>query len=91
MKIDDKDFLPYYRWEHRATVGYGAREFIVFIDNLPLFTGEIPKTYIEEVSGGHLEQVEDDSLWEALGKFAGDMGLLEMQPPIIKPSNERFI
>ncbi|RLD51556.1 MAG: hypothetical protein DRI97_15555 [Bacteroidetes bacterium] len=91
MKANDKDFLPFYRWEHRATVGLNVREFIVFLDNLPLLERQPPKMYIEEVVGSSLVQVEEEELWEDLGRYAEETGVLEMQLPIMKPQNERFV
>lgn len=88
LKVDTflrDDMNPYWRWEHRGTVGYGAREFLVFADTVK---GEI---HIEEITGGHLEQIKDDGLFEALKRYAFDKNLLEVKVPIFKPDHERFI
>ena len=73
--------LPYYRWEHRVTLGYRSRDFMVFIDTLTT------KAYIEEVTGGHLEVIADDSLHESLAMFAQNKGFLCAAQPILRPSN----
>ena len=80
-----KDLLPYWRWEHRGTIGHDARVFMVFADTL---NGNI---HIEEIAGGHLETVKDDQLFEALKRYAIEKGLLEVKVPIFKPDHERFI
>lgn len=77
---EDK-ILPYYRFEHRATVGWNTREFMVFVDHLKM------STYIEEIVGGHLEKINDDSLHSALTEFAFSRGFMEATPP----SHKRFI
>lgn len=84
-RFDYRDLLPFWRWEHRVTIGYRAREFMVFLDQMA------QALYIEEISGGHLERVEDESLFESLLTFAREKGFCEMAMPIMKPSAERFI
>ena len=73
FKIINRDHFPLpstlRRFYHLATITYGFREFMYFIDN------ENMKTYIEECTGGHLEQIKDDSLWEALAKFLQETGI----------------
>jgi hypothetical protein len=81
----DKDMLPYFRWEHRVTVGYRAREFMVFVDQLQ------EKIYIEEIVGGHLETVEETSLFQSLLEFAETGGYCGIMLPIMKSSEERFV
>lgn len=73
-----EDLLNFWRFEHRATVGWNTREFMVFVDQVAL------ATYIEEISGGHLEKVTDDSLHTALTNFAFRHGYMEATPPIPK-------
>jgi len=87
LKVESilKDMLPYWRWEHRGTIGHNAQTFIVFADTL---NGNI---HIEEISGGHLEVVKDDSLFNALKMFATEKNLLEVKMPIFKPDHERFV
>ena len=80
-----KDMLPYWRWEHRVTLGWNTREFMVFIDQVR------QSIHIEEISGGHLEAVVDDNLFEALLRFAKSKGFCDIMPPIMKPHGERFI
>lgn len=80
-----KDLSPVWRFEHRATLGHGTREFMVFIDNLK------QTAHVEEITGGHLEKVADDSLHEALTDFAQGRGYLDFMTPLLKNSNERFV
>jgi len=55
------------KMDHLATIEYGFREFMFFIDNSN-FT-----SYIEEITGGHGPlKIEDDELWNALAKFLED-------------------
>ena len=80
------DLLPYYRWEHRVTLGYNGRRYVVFLDNLK------QTVYIEDATIG-LEKIEDDSLWSALFMFATENDYLMMMPPlpIVKGQQERFV
>ena len=80
-----KDLSPFWRWEHRVTLGYRAKEYMVFVDQIR------QSIHIEEISGGHLETVSDDNLFEALLKFAQSKGFCAIMPPIMKQSGERFI
>jgi len=57
------------RFWHLATIHYGVREYMYFVDTLTL------KTYIEEITGGHLETIEDDSLWQELANFIQSKGI----------------
>lgn len=50
-------------FNHLATLSHGFKEFMYFIDTL---TG---KTYIEEITGGHLSFVEDENLVEEIEQF----------------------
>jgi hypothetical protein len=60
------------RFHHLATVHYGVREFIYFLDIAT------QQTYIEEITGGHLEKVDDDELWYAIGNFLQEQGVTQM-------------
>lgn len=82
---DYKDLLPFWRFEHRVTLGWNTREFMVFIDQVK------QSIYIEEISGGHLETVADDNLFESLLRFAQNKGFCDIMPPLMKPSSERFV
>ena len=84
-KNNFKDLLPFWRWEHRVTLGWGKREFMVFVDQVR------QSIHIEEISGGHLEAVVDDSLFEGLLKFAQTKEFCNILSPIMKPTEERFI
>lgn len=84
--VDKKaDILSYYRWEHRVTLGYNAREFMVFVDTL------LNKVYIEELVGGNLEVVKDDSLHTALANFSAENEFLNLFPPLIKPGSKALL
>lgn len=61
------------RFVHLATLGWNLREFLCFLDTK---TGQV---YIEEITGGHLEYIQDESLWEALALFAREKGLTTIQ------------
>lgn len=65
------------RWLHLATVHDSVREFICFADRL---TNQI---YIEEITGGHLEMIEDDKLAEGLHEFLVYHRVLNMNRPLI--------
>lgn len=70
--------LQYHRYEHRATLGWNTREFMVFADHLML------EMHIEEVIGGHLEVIDDDPLFEALKKYSYKNGFMEVAPPPLR-------
>jgi len=78
------DLLPYFRWEHRATLGYSTREFMVFTDTFQ------QKVYIEEIVGGHLEVVNDDNLHKSLVQYSAEKGFLGVFQPILKPETQRM-
>lgn len=87
MATKEDAFLDYYRWERRATLGWNTREFMVFLDNGIIKDGVVlqpGQVYVEEITGGHLSKIEDDSLWKALVYFAQSNGFTELQAPIMK-------
>lgn len=51
------------RFKHLATITYGVREFMAFLDM------DTVNTYVEEITGGHLEEVKDEELWQDLVRF----------------------
>ena len=57
-------------WVHLATVHHGLREYMCFRDNVS------GKTYIEEVTGGSLEFVRDDSFAKELYDYLVRWGIL---------------
>lgn len=65
------------RFLHLASVSAGVKEYMCFIDNLT------QKTYIEEISGGHLEFIEDDFLAFELSKFLEEEGVLQINKPAL--------
>lgn len=76
---DNVDLLPYYRWEHRVTLGYRGRRFMVFLDNLN------SAAFVEEITSGSLEKIADDKMWGAVFKEATSRGYLNIFPPLSKP------
>ena len=66
IKIADKNRFPLPntdgRFIHIATLHYGLREFIYFVDR------STQKTYIEEITGGTLKAIDDDNLWNDLAQ-----------------------
>jgi hypothetical protein len=82
MKFILADTNRYYlpgqtRFLHVATVHYDVREFLCMIDSLT------QKTYLEEVTGGHLETIDDDGLFSGLHEFLFNKGLLSMARPAL--------
>jgi hypothetical protein len=75
---NENDFLPYYRYEHRATLGWNTREFMVFVDHL------MQSSHIEEITGGHLEKIDDEELFKALQHFAFERDFMEVAAPFIR-------
>jgi len=51
------------RFLHLASIIRGIREYIFFLDM------QTSQSYIEEITGGDLEKIEDDELWDALANF----------------------
>jgi hypothetical protein len=82
--FQNKDLLPYYRWEHRVTIGYNGKRYIAFIDQLK------QALYIEEFNT-KLEKVADEELWAALFRWATEKGYLMVLAPLFKPGHERFV
>ena len=96
MKDACNDILPFWRWEHRATIAARgtrkARVFMAFIDNgIPdtNTSGKYispPQIYIEEITPGGLELITDNQLFDALYKFLEEKNLLNILPPMPKRS-----
>ena len=86
LKIDNnRSKLTFWRFEHRATVGWNCREYMIFVDHSP--GGIIPQPptcHIEEITGGHLERIDAESLANALRIFAMEKGFLNVGPPILR-------
>lgn len=81
-----EDPLAFYRFEHRATIEWGQREFMLLIDCHP----EEMKAYLEEITHGDMKIINDDKLYEAIMAFVRDystkhQNLFEVLPPIFKP------
>jgi len=76
---DNVDLLDYYRWEHRVTIGSGFHKYMIFLDNLKQVV------YIEDVTNGNLEEIEDEPLWEAIFRWVTEHKFLEVLMPLAKP------
>lgn len=63
------------RFFHLATITFSVREFMVFMDTYK------NKVYIEEVTGGSLNFIEDESLAKDLENFAKENKILEIKTP----------
>lgn len=82
----NNDILPYYRWEHRATIQRHGVTYLVFLDNGVIINGKTatpPQIYIEELSN-QLKYIEDDQLFQELMMFVKAKGLIDLQKPIYK-------
>ena len=75
---------PFFRWEHRITIGWKNRTFFLFIDTLE------SNLYIEEYKDGDLLIVEEDDLFLSLLNFADENGSTSFFPPLLKPQIERL-
>lgn len=75
ISIDDDKVYPLPntngRFIHLATLKKGVRLFIVFVDESTL------SLYIEEITTGQLQVINNDELFMSLHKFAGEQGLLQ--------------
>jgi hypothetical protein len=60
------------RYSHLATIGDGLKEYMCFIDNKTM------KVYIEQITGGHLEFINDDQLANELASFLADKGITKI-------------
>lgn len=83
----NKDKLPYFRWEHRATLGRGLRTYLVFVDN-GIYKEEtwfkMPEAYIEDITTGNLEAIKDEELFNEIHSFAENLKLMTIQLPLAK-------
>lgn len=62
---------------HIATVHAGVREFMCFADI------EQSQVYIEEITGGQLHFIEDDSLADGISAFLTYHGVLDLSRPLL--------
>jgi hypothetical protein len=73
IKIADRNRYPLPntkgQFTHLATIHYGIREFIYFVDRVT------QKSYIEEITGGTLRAIDDDNLWNDLAQSLKENGL----------------
>jgi hypothetical protein len=83
IQLNKRNKLIYHRWEHRVTLGYNGKTFMVFIDNGDTNKNIFPSIYIEEISANGLERIEDDSLFDSLLNYAQENGFVNMLPPML--------
>lgn len=69
------------RFLHVATIARGLKEYIHFIDRV---TGQ---SYIEEITGGHLEKIRDDNEWNEVAEFLAECGFLDFSKGPMLPDN----
>lgn len=62
---------------HLASISYGLKEYMCFANTR---TQEI---YIEAITGGQLEFIEDNSLVESIAKFLEDKQVTLMSKPLL--------
>jgi hypothetical protein len=65
------------RFLHLATVQHGVREFTCMVDL------QTSKVYIEEMTTGHPEFIQDDGLAQALSDFLTLKGALDITKPLL--------
>ena len=74
--MSDVNGNPLKRWLHLATVIHNTREFMCFADTA------LTKIYLEEIVGGHLEEIEDGVAHE-LNNLLIMAGVLDMTKPLL--------
>lgn len=65
------------RFFHLASIQHGVREYMCFVDK------HTTKIYIEEITGGHLEFIKDESLANELAAFCTAKGVLNTNQPFM--------
>ena len=65
------------KYIHLASVSHGVHEYLCFAN------AETNQVYIEEVTGGHLEFIEDDALAEEIQQFLIHHKVLLMARPLL--------
>lgn len=86
MKLTDTNrfYMPgQTRFLHLATVQDNCKEFICMFDL------QDKQMYIEEITGGHLETIKDDVLFESVYKFLEEKTIIDMGRPMI-PDKEWY-
>jgi hypothetical protein len=58
---------------------------MAFVDNGDPNRNEPPAVYIEEITGGDLKRIEDDTMFEALYEWIEPQGFLGVFAPLQKP------
>lgn len=69
------------RFLHLASIQDGLQEYIC------LYDVHTTQMYIERITGGHMEFIEDDSLAAALEHFLRRHGVLDISNPTIPDSD----
>lgn len=65
------------RFLHLASISEGLKEYMCFADV------KTSKLYIEQITGGHLEFIDDDILAKALFDYLEYSGVLDMKKPLL--------
>jgi hypothetical protein len=65
------------RFLHIASVSKGLRQFICFVDK------QTEKMYVEEITTGQLEFIDDDSLAEAVTNFLAEKKIISASKPTL--------
>jgi hypothetical protein len=87
LPMMNKDLLPYYRFEHRATLGRNGKTYIVMVDNGIIMGAnyiENPTCWVEDFSSGTLVKIKDDELWSELVRFIEEKGFHNVIIPMMK-------
>lgn len=58
---------------HIASIGRGLREFVLLLER------STKKVYLNEITGGNLEYIDDDSLYEDLMNFVEEKKLVTIE------------
>jgi len=75
---NEKNNLPYYRFEHVVSVGKGLREFMGYLDRSTL------KVHLCEITGGTVREIEEESLFDDLYDYLKDRDYFLLTNPIYK-------
>ncbi len=66
------------RFLHLATVHYGLKEYMCLADR------QTNQVYIEEITGGRLSFISDDSLAQAIADFLAEKGITSISKPLLE-------
>jgi hypothetical protein len=69
-------------WLHLGTIQHNLREYMCLANRIT------KKIYIEEISGGHLEFIWDDSLVLELSNLFREAGCTDMTKPLVPDTRD---